>query len=281
LASVMLLSVSVCADILWEPYGDDYYNDHHQDMSYVDAAYFVPEGMRVNVYDEPNGEVLYTMEAGTTVYVGYQTTIYDTIWAVGYSTDLHSEEGWFRLGRLQKQYNTDDFRDDYADQIQSQEAIPAATDPDGMVLMWTYPGSGVYEGSVTLSGMLEDWFPGNIPVYTDPNGGKWGYLSYFYGMSGWVYLDDPTNPDPGFLLNPIPESTVTDTAPEEDREQVAAQRVQDSDAPNISHIIVVCCLVGAVTIGTAIAIILLKRRHKNPPAQQGADCQESNISDDR
>jgi len=218
LASVMLLSVSVCADILWEPYGDDYYNDHHQDMSYVDAAYFVPEGMRVNVYGEPNGEVLYTMEAGTTVYVGYQTTIYDTIWAVGYSTDLHSEEGWFRLGRLQKQYSHDEFTQDHSDAISSGGSLNAK-EITGDVYTWTYPGSGVSAGVLEQDlfqntnyndGLLEYSL-----VYTDPNGEKWGYIGYYMGRCGWAYLDDLYAADPALHLSPQAENTVTDTAPEE------------------------------------------------------------------
>ena len=33
-------------------------------------------------------------------------------------------------------------------------------------------------------------------IYTDTTGGKWGYIGYIWGESGWIYLDDPTDPAP-------------------------------------------------------------------------------------
>ena len=260
LAVFCLLTVTVSADVLWEPYVDDYYNDHHQTMHSVNAKYAVPDGMSANIYDEPNGKIIATMEACTIVYVGFSCEVEDEIWATGYPLYAYESEGWFRLGRLQKQYSHDEFTKDYSKDIGSGGQINTEQIA-GDVYTWTYPGSGVsagvleqalFESSNYNDGILEYSL-----IYTDPNGGKWGYVGYYMGPCGWIYLDDLSNPDPAFRLNPKVENTVTDTT-SEDKSQPSKQAAE-ATKPSYTLAFV---LVGAVVTVTALGITYIKKHNK-------------------
>lgn len=221
LMAVLLLSISASADVLWEPYDNDYYQKHYQQATTIAAKYEVPEGMTVNVYTAPvNGKLIKTLEEGTVVYVGFSLKENGEVWATGYPLGDFETEGWFRLGRLQKQYSHTEFVNDNADQIAAEEAWLIAKDVGGTIYTWTFPGSGVSDGILEQEILEADtgYNEGKVSyglVYTDPDGGKWGYIGYHMGHVGWMYLDDPTDPEPPLKLCPQGINTVTDTAPEE------------------------------------------------------------------
>ena len=76
LLTLLLLTVTACADVLWEPWEDDYYQAHMEEMEGVNRIYVVPEGMTVNVYRSPKtGGLVDTLEGGTRVYVGFSIEI--------------------------------------------------------------------------------------------------------------------------------------------------------------------------------------------------------------
>lgn len=223
-ALLFSLSVPASADILWEPYDNSYYMAHTEDMTTIAAAYGVPEGMTVNLYTSPtNGHLIKTLEAGTRVYVGFSTTVGGEVWATGYAYGDWENEGWFRLGRLQKEYCHDDFIKDYAESItNAEETLTAAAISteklNGDVPTWTWPGSGVPDGTLPFDGSERGYNDGLLTfsrIYTDPEGGQWGYVGYYMGHCGWVYLDDVYTDNPPVRLYPEVENTVTDTSAEE------------------------------------------------------------------
>lgn len=252
LLTLLLLSGTVSADVLWEPYENDYYNKHMDEMEVIAAKYEVPEGMTANIYTSPiNGKLIETMDAGTVVYVGFSIEESGEVWATGYPLGSFDNEGWFRLGRLQKQYSHTEFVNDFADQIAAEEAWLTAADVGGSVHTWTYPGSGVSDGVIPEEALTSDYNEGHISyglVYTDPDGGKWGYIGYHMGHVGWMYLDDPTDPEPSLRLYPEAENTVTDTSPNE-------------EAANPAPYVLVFALVGILAAATALAIVNLKKKH--------------------
>lgn len=250
---VLLLTTGVSADILWEPLDNEYYWNNYENAETIAAKYEVPEGMTVNVYTAPaNGSLIKTLEAGTVVYVGFSLKENGETWATGYPLGDFETEGWFRLGRLQKQYSHEEFVDDYADQISAEEEWLVASEVGGTICTWTYPGSGVSDGILEeeLLSSGSDYNDGKVSyglVYTDPEGGKWGYIGYHMGHVGWMYLDDPTNPAPAFLLHPEVISTVTDTAPEEDT----------LNAPAYGKVF---ALIGIVMAATALLIVHIRKK---------------------
>ncbi|MBP3633442.1 MAG: hypothetical protein J6J43_02585, partial [Oscillospiraceae bacterium] len=178
---VLLLTVTASADVLWEPYDNDYYWGNSEKVTSVAEKYEVPVGSTVNVYTAPEGgELIKTLEGGTVVYVGFSLEENGELWATGYPLYDYDTEGWFRLGRLQKQYSHQDFVNDYADHISAQEAYLTASDISGTVYTWTYPGSGVSDGTIPPEALDTDYNDGQLSyglVYTDPEGGQWGYRS--------------------------------------------------------------------------------------------------------
>ena len=242
LLTLLLLTATVSADVLWEPYEDDYYQAHREEMEGVNRIYAVPEGMTVNVYRSPEtGGLVWTLQAGERVYVGFSAEINGETWGVGY-------DGWFRLGRLQREYNSDDFLADYAGDLSDGGALETE---DGQVFYaWTWPGSGVLDREVVLNANYDEGHLSYSPVYTDPEGGRWGYVGYYMGRCGWIWLDDPTNPAPPLRLYPQMENTVTDSSATE----------QEPGAAGRASLAWVLIPVAAVVLVTAVGIALVKRK---------------------
>ena len=256
---IVLLANTVSADILWEPLDNEYYWEHYEETQGVHAKYEVPEGMTVNIYTAPSdGTLIKTLEAGTVVYVGQSAEINGEIWAAGYPLWDYETEGWFRLGRLQKQYSHYEFTKEFSSDISSDGGELIAANIGGSIYTWTYPGSGCSDGILEQE-LLEsgsDYNDGKVSydlVYTDPNGGKWGYIGYYMGRVGWMYLDDPTNPEPPLTLDVTIENTVTDTAPEDN----APQR----QSANSSYIIVFIAVAALIAV-TSIGVLILKKKEK-------------------
>ena len=245
LLTLLLLTATVSADILWEPYEDDYYQAHMEEMEGVDRIYAVPEGMTVNVYRSPEtGGLVETLQAGERVYVGFSAEINGETWGVGY-------DGWFRLGRLQREYNSDDFLADYAGDLSDGGSTEAA---DGLsVYAWTWPGSGVLDREVVLNADYDEGHLSYGSVYTDPEGGRWGHVGYYMGRCGWVWLDDPTDPNPPLRLHPEVENTVTDTSPTE----------AEPGGGRGSILLGALIPVAAVVLVTAVGIAVVKRKKQN------------------
>ena len=237
------LAVTASADILWEP--TDVYYDYEKSET-VARTYYVPEGMTVNLYKSPNGGALIkTMEAGTRVYVGFRQEVGGEVWGVGYP--VGGSEGWFRLGRLQLEYDHEEFMKDH--EVSEQEGVITDYRIQDQIYTWTYPGSGILDRSIPeINPNYNDGKLEYRRVYTDPDGGQWGYVGYYMGRCGWIYLDDLENPNPPQFPQEA-ENTVTDMSPTE-------------NAPVNSTLWLIAALVAVVAVGTGILIVCLKRKNK-------------------
>jgi hypothetical protein len=262
---VFSMTVSAAADLLWEPEDSYYHKQTDYPRSSLYCVYYVPEGLTCTVYRSPaDPTVLAILEPGTEIYVGFSLTIDGEEWGVGavHGSDV---EGCFRLARLQKEYDHEDFRLEYSDQIRTDDSVVLhADDLEEAALLWRYPGSGQRRGSISKKLLLYEqsgqYHDGTVPFqffYTDPDGGTWGYVSYFYGDKGWIYLDDPENPEPPLFPRECP-STVTDTSPAEEPLGAAVE----ADLSGNSSLYLIVGLVAAVVIATGIIIVILKRKHK-------------------
>ena len=258
LTLILLISlpITASADILWEPLENDYYETHGGNFqSYKDRTYVVPEGMTANLYQSPEtGGLIKTLVAGTRIYIGPCSEINGETWAAGYPYGDWENEGWVRLDRLQLEYDHEDFLEDFADDITSSDAILAGaaipvTELNGKVQTWTYPGSGLSDRTLTFDGTEESYNDGMLTftrIYTDPNGGQWGYIGYYMGRCGWAYLEDLYSTNPPTSPQTL-ESTVTDTAPEED----------DPILTSLKWTIIPVII---LVVGTAAVIVRCKRR---------------------
>lgn len=250
LAVLASLAVPAAADMLWEPFGNDYYSKHYEDLDYMNRTYVVPEGITANVYQSPElGGLITTLEAGTRIYIGPYGEINGETWACGYPYGDFDNEGWVRLDRLQKEYAHADFESDFGSQFVATDDVLSREDIDGDIQTWTYPGSGILDRTIpadVLGGGYNNGVMDFRYVWTDPDGGRWGYVGYYMGSCGWVWLDDPTNPEPPLRLYPEQSSTVTDTSPEQN--------------PGGSQLILLGLLAAVLVIGTAAAVLVVKKR---------------------
>lgn len=252
------LQGTVFADIITipgDPTGKNQYFDSrmHDSLTLITQDYYVPDGMTVTVYESPeDGGILETMPAGTEITISYSIEVDDEIWGIGRTGA--DTIGWVRLGRLQKIYSCEDFLNDYRTHIDQPILafldVSQFTEP---IYEWTYPGSGVLVHTIEPEYFSPEYYHEGIleyhKVYTDPNGGRWGYMTYFLAQSkGWIYLDDLHNPSPAFSLNPVVKNTVTDTAPTEEEPK-----------PSVLHTILWGgFLVLLLSSTTALAIYALK-----------------------
>lgn len=241
------------ADVLWEPYDNSYYQTHSDDLHYLKQTYVVPENSTVNLYKSPvGGGLIKTLEAGTRVYVGPYGEINGEIWAAGYAYGDWDNEGWFRLERLQKEYGHEDFTEEYGDSFLATDDQLTRDDIDTEIYTWTYPGSGQGDGVIpadALGGGYNDGVMDFQFVYTDPDGGRWGYVGYYMGHCGWVYLDDPENPEPP-IFPQTANNTVTQTGKE----------AHPGAASGLIWI-----LIPALLIVTAAAIVILRKKARTTP----------------
>ena len=239
----LLLSVPASADVLWSPSGmNDYYDKLYlTPPAHVYQDYQVPEGMTVTIYNNPEeGGILGILEAGETIFIASKIERNDTVWGIGGANDT---VGWVRLERLQRMYSHEDFLDDY--HPDSQYGSIQVSLQEEPIYTWLYPGSGRID-TVLKSEYLSPDDPHEVTIpykqlYTDPNGGRWGYVGWvLYTSCGWVYLEDPHNPDPPFRLDPVVENTVSDTSPTE-------EEPHRSPLPDILWAAVLIALVSSVT----------------------------------
>jgi len=259
LISLLFVSLLLCccippvsADILWEPYSNDYYMSKSYDtFTGIARIYYVPDGITVNFYESPEGgKLMKTVDAGTRIYVGFSRSLGGEVWGVGYPLGDWETEGWFRLGRLQLEYDHDAFCEDFSDQIEEVSGSMDATKLTAPVPTWTYPGSGEIHTTLDCIWEQVQFNDGKLEyrlLYTDPDGGQWGYVGYFMGSCGWIYLDDLyTETPPAFPQEP--ESTVTDTSPTE-----------EAPSPSLAWIYI---LVAVVVVATAAILVIFKRNSR-------------------
>ena len=261
----MILPVS--ADILWEPYNNDYYMNDYESCDVIARNYVVPDGMTVNFYHNPEtGGLIDTLEAGTRLYVGFSKKVDGEIWGVGYPIGDWESEGWFRLGRLQLEYDHEAFMEDHKDEVSGTTDFLDATQFTAPLPTWTYPGSGKIDITLDCEWEKVGFNDGKMEyryTYTDPDGGQWGYVGYFMGHCGWIYLDDLYTETPPTFPQEM-ESTVTDTSDTEKDPGGALSNIlpAPTDAASDIPYLWIVILVAAVVIATAICILVLKRRRK-------------------
>lgn len=260
LLMVCSMAVTASADILWEPFNDSFYD--HKSCATVAATYFVPENSTVTLYKSPkDSTVLAVCEAGTRIYVGFKQTVNGEEWGVGYAYGDYETEGWFRLGRLQKEYNHQDFIIDFGIECtQDDSVIITKDDVEGDIPTWTYPGSGVQDGMIPYDALGGDYNDGVVSfqkLYTAPDGSRWGYVGYYMGRCGWVWLDDPDNAETPLLVQ-TPEITVTDKSPTEQAPTGKILPVQVSAFNGDVYLVV--GLVAAIVVVTAVLIVSTKRK---------------------
>lgn len=210
LALVILLSVFLQtgtvahADLIFEP-NDNFYSKNSAACTQVERS-FIANGTDgyITVYESPRSDtILTTIPNGTIVNIAYSYVNTDyTIWGVlsfgfdsnnvqSYTTDT-GITGWIPMSDLVVCYDSASFIEEHQSEFKEYAGEFDSFDTStGDVLLYTYPGSGVYNA-------FSDFDKENISftnIYTDSEQNVWGYLSYYRASEGWVCLNNPSNKD--------------------------------------------------------------------------------------
>lgn len=190
------LALTAYADVIWEPWGDNYYDSHREEFQYSAAVYYAnsPTGKLVG-YDKPDGEELIQAENGELIYGTYICTPSDgSSWAVG---EARIGEEWrsvyYPLEDVLNRYDEEFFADHESEITDKQ---PEIAPRDGQAfLSWTYPGGVFTEEDPSYWESME-FSEACHRFYTDEDGNLWGYIGYWQGHRDiWVCLTDLNNPE--------------------------------------------------------------------------------------
>ena len=204
LAVMMLaaLSAPAFADIMWEPYGNSFYEKHREEMSYVNRGYLA-NGQKgyITILAAPDSLIEVTnLTNGTRFNVGMTWQGKDGIlWAVGYhiyqTEDGWNEYmGWVPMSDLALIYDYEEFAADHSGEF---EEYDGSGDELTEVCLYSYPG-GRYSHNLIESKDYMAFSESFEHLYTDENGLRWTYVGYYMGRNNaWACIDDPLNENLG------------------------------------------------------------------------------------
>ena len=256
----------VKADLIWEPYDDDFYTKNRENCQLVNRNYTAdgPEG-KVIVYKSPeNPSVVDTWENGHVVNIYYTwTDENDIVW--GMNNDWETNEtGWVPMEYMDVVYDYISFEEDFGESfVEETVVIPKEYVGTG-VYFWDYPGAETYQEILmpeTAEGM-----PQCYKTFEDEAGRKWGYIGYFRGVRNkWVCLDEPAGDVKALDPKEVPVETLSsEELPVRDEETATEHSFSEEEriAPSAegSTIGLVICLVLGVCGATGGALVGLKKK---------------------
>ncbi len=262
----LMLLRPVKADVIWEPMGDAFYDEHAGECEYLVRAYTAngPDG-KVIVYKSPeDAEETAVIENGNKVYISYVYTDENGVsWGI-YDNMSTNEYGWLPMAYMEVVYDYISFEADYGASIKDQEGILSKEYSGKNILIWDYPGA---HSSGEFSTQDLD-MPTYRKIYVDEEGRSWGKIGYYYGWRNcWICLDAPT----ADYEELYPAGNIVQERIEEERAEAAA--VEDGAAQENSEqrivpkqndqlVIFVVGMVAAVVVVTGVLLVVLQRRGK-------------------
>lgn len=281
--SVWIWTVVVCwmfsvlpakADVIWEPFHDDFYSQNMESCEYLNRYYTAngPEG-EVILYESPkNPTVVTTWENGFTAYISFAYTDADgNVWGV-YDDMETGVTGWMPMAYMTVVYDNISFQEEFADRITEERGSISVMYAGQIIRFWKYPGSDDFFEMIMPE--EAESMPQYSKVFVDEAGQQWGYIGYFRGTKNrWVCLANATGELDSLYPEGAPEvgeseneaSTVTDTediVPAEDAAQEDANSERIEPQKDNSLIGLVIGLVVAVTGATGGTLVWLKKKNK-------------------
>ena len=233
LALFMLSSLTVpaFADIIWEPQGNSFYDDHRDNCTYNNRCYYANgKNGFVTIVNAPHASfVLEQCENGKVLWVGYT---YNDEWAlVNIPTHGVSDiSGWVPLADLTLIYDYLCFEEEYGDKIKDYNGEFADYNGNPEVInFYEYPGApGVdqsFEVSNNWGGTVLENLTGTSEtpsyihkIFVDEDGRTWGFINYMYGYrNAWFCLDEPDGEN-----FPVREVSVAELTPAQEPSLPAA-----------------------------------------------------------
>ena len=182
---VSALAVPAFADLMWEPYGNSFYESHREEMDYENRGYLANGANGyITVKAAPDSLVqVKNLPNGTYFIVGQTWTDKDgTRWGVGYH-NFQTEDGWGNytgwvpLADLALIYDCSAFEEDHGSEF---TAYDGSGDELTEVCLYSYPG-GVYTHNLIENKGYVPFAEAFQNLYTDASGLRWTFVGYYMG----------------------------------------------------------------------------------------------------
>lgn len=265
LAVLLLVGIQpmeALADVIWEPYEDDFYSTHYEECVHRSGA-FLTNGKNgyVTVYQSPESsrEVAKIMN-GESFSVSFTWQDEEGMdWGIielsryepkdGESLAGGVDFGWIPMDDMSKIYDGNDFLLEHQGEFAEYGGELDDYKVEQQLVVWSYPGSEK-EIARLFPSMFENDIPDYEHLYTDEDGNRWTFIGYYYGsVRGWVCIDYPEA-----------ERIVISYEPEETKEEIIKAQVPGEelhDGEGIPGLKLAAALVGGVVAVTAGLIALL------------------------
>ncbi len=248
----MLWVLPVSADVIWEPYNDDFYEKYRESCQLVNRNYTAdgPEN-KVIVYKSPeNPTVVTTWENGHLANIYYTWTDENgTVWGM-YNDWESNENGWVPMEYMDVVYDYICFEEEFGESfVEETVAIPEEY-VGTSIYFWSYPGAEAYLEMLMPETAAD--MPQCFKTFVDEAGRKWGYIGYFRGVRNkWVCLDEPA----GDVNTLYPEETPVRTPQGDTEESYSEEKQVSEEAPALEEERIVPATNGG-TIGLIICLVL-------------------------
>ncbi len=269
-AVIMSFSPYAAADVIMEPFSNDFYSENMEDCKYIYwRRYTVINDCEL--LESPLGsDVIKELKAGEVITLDFSYTDKDgNVWG-SYLFDFDNDfYGWVRMSDTELIYDRYSFDEDHSEEYVEYSGEFDDYKPENQVVLWTYPGSG----EISFISKAENWFtdPGYFlsfgesadKVYTDENGDKWIFFGYNYWA--WVYLPDPESESINGVSTEFTQTIPTDiqtTYMSEDIEnmrEAAAKTISPDTAGSFGLPIGIAAAAAAVS---GVSLMLLRKKKK-------------------
>ena len=266
LAMVLMLAVPAGADVLWEPFGNRFYENHRNDCDYLGRQFCAnsPEGF-ITLWNAPGGSsVAAQYENGTKLWIYW---VYED-WGCASNWEGGAESiGWVPMADMELVYDYSSFAEEYADRITPYAGEFANYSGNAAgAAFYEYPGAPDVKRYMPMDEQLpvKENLMGTTEfgsyiqsVFVDENGLTWGFVSYMYGrLNGWFCMDDPEGDgDPYGQTEEVPS-----VFPQREVGTAELTAPQTPQLPARSYLPYV--LVGAVAGVTAVLLLVFFKKKK-------------------
>ncbi len=255
---VSMLSGFALADVIMEP-NDNFYSSHSSDCEYVNRDYYANgESGYMELFTEPGGSSLGFADNGGVFHVQFSYKLGDVKWGVveyeesdGKLVPVGNGEnktGWIKLSDTIVKFDYISFDEKHSSEYTTYNGDYSELAGKTGIVMWTFPNSG--ENNGTLEAISENFAVQS--VYTDSEGRKWGFVSYYYAIKNfWICLSEPTNSE----IVAIDAETPALYSPE------PGSKPQSST--NDMTTVLIFCVAAAILIAVVLTAVLTKKKSKD------------------
>ncbi|MCL2671846.1 MAG: hypothetical protein FWF10_07405 [Clostridiales bacterium] len=206
LFGLLLLPAMARADVLIEPWDNDFYDSHRSDCVYEGRMYYANGTDGFVSFRSAPGSARETLavENGERLFIQFTYAYEGEYWGVTevYNDNGRPTSGWAPMEQLALVYDSTAFASEYGSEFYTYSGDYDALAAPDEVILWTWPGSGEIHSRMDAGYFAEGYEFEH--AYTDAEGREWGYIGYWMGRrNAWVCIDAPTDENLP-LQNPPP-----------------------------------------------------------------------------